>query len=119
MKVTLMPYRARWQNDFARHRRKIEEALSDFEPVVEHIGSTSLGDIAAKPIIDILVGLPEDRGLDSVVRPLLEAGYTYVEKFNAGMPYRRFFVELVPLQASPLPRIIGYDDTSPIADIRV
>lgn len=110
MKVTLMPYQPGWRDDFARHCGTIEKALSGLEPDVQHIGSTSLGDIAAKPIIDILVGLGEDHPLDAVVKPLLGAGYTYIEKFNAGMPYRRFFVELVSLQATPLPRVIGDDD---------
>jgi GrpB-like predicted nucleotidyltransferase (UPF0157 family) len=111
MKVALMPYRPDWSDDFARHRQIIDKTLSTLEPVVEHIGSTSLGDIAAKPIIDILIGLREDQALDIVVEPLIERGYTYVEKFNAGMPYRRFLVALVALQASPLPRIIGDDDS--------
>lgn len=110
MKVALLPYQHRWQDDFARHRRAIEKALSGLVPVVEHIGSTSLGDIAAKPIIDILVGLPEEQPLDAVVRPLLDAGYTYIEKFNAGMPYRRFFVALVALKDIPLPGILGDKD---------
>ena len=107
MKVTLMPYQPGWREDFICHRRVIEQALSSLEPVVEHIGSTSLGDIVAKPIIDVLVGLPEDQSLDRVVEPLLDAGYTYIEQFNAGMPYRRFFAKLVPLQDRPPPRILG------------
>ncbi len=111
MKITLMPYQKSWRDDFARQRRILEAALRDFAPVVEHIGSTSLGDIAAKPIIDILVGLGDGQPLDGVVRPLLDAGYTYIEKFNAGMPYRRFFAALVPLDDLPLPRILGDQDS--------
>lgn len=111
MKITLFPYQPSWQDDFERHRMTIAQALSGFDPAIDHIGSTSLGDIAAKPIIDILVGLKEDQTLDSVVEPLLAAGYTYVEKFNAGMPYRRFFVMLVALRSSPLPRILGEGGT--------
>ena len=110
MKVALLPYQHSWRDDFARHRQAVEKALSDFVPVVEHIGSTSLGDIAAKPIIDILVGLQEETSLDAIVLPLLDAGYTYIEKFNAGMPYRRFFVALVALKNMPLPSILADKD---------
>lgn len=110
MKVTLVPYQPGWRDDFERHRAAITRALSALDPAIDHIGSTALGDIAAKPIIDILVGLREGQALDAVVEPLLAAGYTYIEKFNAGMPYRRFFVALVALRASPLPRILGDDD---------
>ncbi|QIK37960.1 GrpB family protein [Caldichromatium japonicum] len=83
MKVVLLPYQPRWQDDFARHRQAIEKALSGLVPVVEHIGSTSLGDIAAKPIIDILIGLPEEQSLDAVARPLLDAGYTYIRQVRS------------------------------------
>jgi GrpB-like predicted nucleotidyltransferase (UPF0157 family) len=110
MRVTLTPYRDSWQADFARHCQAIKQALSEFEPVVEHIGSTALGDIAAKPIIDILVGLREEQTLDAVIQPLIQAGYTYIEKFNAGTPYRRFFVALVALNANPLPRVLTDED---------
>lgn len=110
MKVTLVPYRPSWRNDFERHRRIIEKALSDLQPAIDHIGSTSVSDIAAKPIIDILVGLRDEQALEAVVKPMLEAGYTYIEKFNAAMPYRRFFAALVAMGGSPLPRILGLDD---------
>ncbi len=111
MKVTLVPYTPRWQSDFAHHCARIGHALAGLDPVIDHIGSTSLGDIAAKPIIDILVGLNEGLSLDSVVGPLCEAGYTYIEKFNAGMPYRRFFVKLLALNGNTsLPTVLGMDD---------
>jgi GrpB-like predicted nucleotidyltransferase (UPF0157 family) len=110
MKAALMPCRPYWQDDFARHRQIIEKTLSNLEPVVEQIGSTSPGDIAAKPIIDILIGLREDKVLDTVVQPLIEVGYTYIQNFNAGMPYRRFFAALVAPPAPPITRTIGDDD---------
>lgn len=110
MKVTLVPYSPAWRADFERHRQAIDRALSELLPTIDHIGSTSLGDIAAKPIIDILVGLPEGCTLDAAIQPMLEAEYTYIEKFNAGMPYRRFFTALVALTEGPLPRVIGDDD---------
>lgn len=110
MKVELSPYTPSWRTDFERHRTIIESALSGCRPTIDHIGSTSLGDIAAKPIIDILVGLTGGQTLDTAVEPMGRAGYTYIEKFNAGMPYRRFFVKLVPLREIPLPTVIGMDD---------
>lgn len=111
MKVELHPHTPRWQEAFARHRERIGRALAAFPASIDHIGSTSLGDIAAKPVIDILVGLDAGVALDAVVTPLCAAGYTYVGKFTAGMPYRRFFAELVALGATPLPTMLGPDDT--------
>ncbi|MBC8173044.1 MAG: GrpB family protein, partial [Chitinophagales bacterium] len=42
----------------------------------------------------ILVGIPNADQLDNVIEPLTEKDYIYYEKYNAAMPYRRFFVKL-------------------------
>lgn len=110
MKVSIEPYTPAWKDGFIAHKSVLESAIGDLIVSIDHIGSTSLGDIAAKPIIDILVGL-KDRGLlDKTVSPMLDAGYTYIEQFTPAMPYRRFFVKLVPLSDAPLPSIIGTND---------
>lgn len=111
MKIRLEPYNPAWKDDFEQHRIRISEALSPLRPSIDHIGSTSLGDIAAKPIIDILVGLQSGPQLDEVINPMLAAGYTYLEKFTSGMPYRRFFVQLMALSSKSLPSIIRSADT--------
>ncbi len=111
MKIRFEPYDPVWKNDFEQHGERISAALSPMRPAIDHIGSTSLGDIAAKPIIDILVGVQTASQLDEAISPMLAAGYTYVEKFTPGMPYRRFFVKLTPLSPKPLPDIIRAADT--------
>jgi GrpB-like predicted nucleotidyltransferase (UPF0157 family) len=110
MKIRLEPPNPAWTEAFERHRVRLLEALPIPGRSVDHIGSTSLGDISAKPIIDILVGLADPSPLDAVIDPLLAAGYTYVEAFTGAMPYRRFFVSLKALSARPLPRVIGSTD---------
>ncbi|MCP9933367.1 GrpB family protein [Cyanobium sp. Candia 9D4] len=110
MKIRLESPNPAWTEAFERHREHLLEALPIAGLFVDHIGSTSLGDISAKPIIDILVGLPDPSPLDAVIDPLLAAGYTYVEAFTGAMPYRRFFVRLQALSAGPLPRVIGPAD---------
>ncbi|BBL59838.1 GrpB family protein [Methylomonas koyamae] len=110
MKVTIEPYNPRWQGDFCRHKLTIESAIGHLLGSVDHIGSTSLGDIAAKPIIDVLVGITDQSLLDETIEPILNAGYTYIEKFTPGMPYRRFFVKLTPLSGKPLPSILATND---------
>lgn len=111
MKVRLEPYNPEWKNDFEQHGIRISEALSPLHPSIDHIGSTSLGDIAAKPIIDILVGVQNASQLDEAINPMLAAGYTYLEKFTSGTPYRRFFVKLVALSPKPLPGTLHAADT--------
>ncbi|WP_054774468.1 GrpB family protein [Methylogaea oryzae] len=75
MKVVVSPYDPAWEAHFERHRAIIRSALSRLEPSIDHIGSTALKSIGAKPIIDILVGLPATVSLDGAVTPLLAGGY--------------------------------------------
>ncbi len=110
MKIKLEPHNPAWKDAYERHKRCILEAIPDPGLSIDHIGSTSLGDISAKPIIDILVGLQSAAQLDELINPMLDAGYTYVEAFTSGMPYRRFFVKLKPLTPKSLPRVIGSTD---------
>lgn len=110
MKVSVKPYDPLWRSIYQQHHQLIIDALSSFNPTIDHIGSTSLASIAAKPIIDILVGLPDESQLDAVITPMLEAGYTYFEKFTPAMAYRRFFAQLQALSSKPLPKLIGTED---------
>lgn len=111
MKIHLEQYKPEWKKDFEQHKKRISTALQNFHPSIDHIGSTSLRSIAAKPIIDILVGLQSDSQLDEVIKPMLATEYTYIEKFTSGMPYRWFFVKLIARTSDPLPNIIRSEDT--------
>ncbi|WP_307860002.1 GrpB family protein [Curtobacterium aurantiacum] len=76
--VTLHPPDAGWAAVFADHRRRILEALPGSgtdAPVVEHIGSTAVPGLAAKPIVDIVVVVPDITDEATYLDPLLAAGY--------------------------------------------
>lgn len=61
---------------------------------IEHIGSTAVPGLVAKPVIDILLGAP-DLGVIEAQIPALEAqGYEYVPAFERAMPDRRYFRRL-------------------------
>ncbi|WP_338429730.1 GrpB family protein [Synechococcus elongatus] len=109
MKITLEPYTPAWKEQFQQQRSRINQAIAPLNPVIEHIGSTGIGNIVAKPIIDILVGLRESQLLDATIAPMLAAGYTYVEAFNQAMPYRRFYVQLKAISDAELPTILKPD----------
>ncbi len=94
MKVIIVPYDPLWPASFAEHQRVISEALGHLFPVIDHIGSTSVPGLAAKPVIDILVGVASDELLDQTIQPLTNRGYTYFRKYEPSMPYRRFFAQL-------------------------
>lgn len=55
MLIEIVDYQPDWPKQFEIHRKIIAAALGDSALRIEHIGSTSVPDLAAKPIIDILV----------------------------------------------------------------
>lgn len=93
-KITIVPYNPEWPSLFEIEKQIIGKALMQLSPVIEHVGSTSVVGLGAKPIIDIMVGLPEESLLDAVVAPMLSAGYCYVSYYEGVMPYRRYFIKM-------------------------
>jgi GrpB-like predicted nucleotidyltransferase (UPF0157 family) len=73
--IKILAYDADWPKMYERHARIIAAALVDSDVRIEHIGSTSVPGLAAKPIIDILV-IVADSADESTYLPQLEnAGY--------------------------------------------
>jgi GrpB-like predicted nucleotidyltransferase (UPF0157 family) len=59
---------------FEREHDRLEQALGELAERVEHIGSTAVPGLAAKPIIDVLVEVADPEADDAIVRPLETAG---------------------------------------------
>ena len=93
MKITIAPYNPEWKETFEKLKSDLQVALGGDQIRIDHIGSTSVQGLAAKPIIDILVGINNESLLDKTVHPLLNAGYIYFELYNRYMPYRRLFIK--------------------------
>jgi GrpB-like predicted nucleotidyltransferase (UPF0157 family) len=73
--IVLVDYDERWPEKFQSHAQIIGRVLGNSALSIEHVGSTSVPELAAKPIIDILV-VVEDAGLEaSYLSALVEAGY--------------------------------------------
>jgi GrpB-like predicted nucleotidyltransferase (UPF0157 family) len=73
--LVIEEYSAGWPGLFAEHRERIRAALGPRAGSVEHIGSTSVPGLGAKPIIDILVTVPDITAEEDYLDPLVEAGY--------------------------------------------
>ena len=73
--IKIVDYDTDWPKKFEAHARVIADALGGSALRIEHVGSTSVPGLAAKPIIDILVVAP-DSADESAYLPRLEAaGY--------------------------------------------
>ncbi len=116
MKIRLEAYNPDWVGDFERIRSELTALIGFLDPHIEHIGSTSVKGLSAKPIIDVLVGVDSESDLDSVVAPLTKFDYVYYEVYNAVMPYRRLFVKhKTKPQSLSVPTTITHEKEAPIS----
>jgi GrpB-like predicted nucleotidyltransferase (UPF0157 family) len=74
--VVLAEYEPEWPRQFAREEKRIRDALGDAALQVEHVGSTSIPGLAAKPVIDIALVVPDSTDEAAYVPALEAAGYT-------------------------------------------
>ena len=72
--ITLAEYDPGWPGLFAREAARIRAVLGDIALRIEHVGSTSVPGLAAKPIIDILLVVPDSADEPSYLPPLESAG---------------------------------------------
>jgi GrpB-like predicted nucleotidyltransferase (UPF0157 family) len=81
--VIVVPYDQAWPGMFDAERAAILSALTGLDPGIEHIGSTSVPGLAAKPKIDILVGLRVWGDLQPAIDCLSGIGYKHGEPGDA------------------------------------
>jgi len=108
------PYNPIWKANFDGIQNELLTLLKPIRSRVDHIGSTAVEGLSAKPIIDILIGLEEENDLDLIPFLLQGKCYVYYEKYNEDMPYRRFFVALIDRpEVLGVPEHIAPDDEIP------
>ena len=73
--IEIVEYNPQWPKVFQEHATRIAQSLGDTAICIEHIGSTSVPGLAAKPIIDILVVVRDSADEDSFVPALEALGY--------------------------------------------
>ncbi|WP_461176713.1 GrpB family protein [Virgibacillus ainsalahensis] len=74
-KITILEYDPRWPKLFEREAKRIRSVLGNKALQVEHVGSTSVPGLCAKPIIDILLVVTDAAEEKNYVSDLEEAGY--------------------------------------------
>jgi GrpB-like predicted nucleotidyltransferase (UPF0157 family) len=73
--ITIAEYDPEWPAKFERHAGIIAGALGSAALRIEHIGSTSVPGLAAKPVVDILVVVPDSADEGAYLPRLLAEGY--------------------------------------------
>ena len=87
----LAEYDPRWPRRFLEEKTRILASIGRWAGSVEHVGSTAIPRLAAKPIIDILVGLRDLEDATECIPRLEGIGYEYVPEYEAVRPERRYF----------------------------
>jgi len=87
--VRLVPYDSTWPLEFAVEAERITRACDGLPLRLEHIGSTSIPGLAAKPVIDILAGRPGNVPGTRYVDAFKQIGYEH--KGAYGIPGRNYF----------------------------
>ncbi|MGH7459451.1 MAG: GrpB family protein [Longimicrobiales bacterium] len=87
----VVPYRPEWPGMFAHEAGLVARVFHDTDAVVEHIGSTAVPGLGAKPIIDIMIGLTTLADAERRIEDLAQIDYEYVPEYEAELPDRRYF----------------------------
>jgi GrpB-like predicted nucleotidyltransferase (UPF0157 family) len=89
--VRIEPYDPTWPTRFAAEQARLH-ALAPELLAIEHIGSTAIPGLAAKPIIDIIAAVPTLAIADQLVTRLCTHGYITYPEFNRTLADRRWLM---------------------------
>ncbi|WP_447928305.1 GrpB family protein [Vreelandella sp. EE27] len=90
--ITLCAYKASWPSMFEEERSRLFRVFPDDFLAIEHIGSTAVPGLSAKPVIDILAGVDSMVCADILMEPLCHAGYATSMAYNASLSDRRWLM---------------------------
>jgi GrpB-like predicted nucleotidyltransferase (UPF0157 family) len=89
--VRVVPYDPDWPGRFDQERAVLGALFAGSEAAIEHVGSTAVPGLGAKPVIDVMVGLSQLAEAENRIAALEAAGYEYVQRHEMQFPERRYF----------------------------
>jgi GrpB-like predicted nucleotidyltransferase (UPF0157 family)/GNAT superfamily N-acetyltransferase len=87
--IEIIPSTEKWAQDFLLLKSRLNSILSGLSVRIEHVGSTSIPGLAAKPIIDLDIMVATDTILEDVIQRLKSAGFEH--RGNLGIIGREAF----------------------------
>jgi GrpB-like predicted nucleotidyltransferase (UPF0157 family) len=91
--IVIAPYDPSWPIRFEAERRALVSLLAPRSFTIEHVGSTSVPRLGAKPIIDIMLGCDRLAEFETFIPTLEQAGWQYLAEHEAEFPERRFLAK--------------------------
>ena len=87
--IKLIDYDPKWPILYEEEKASILGVVGDFIVDIQHIGSTAVPGLAAKPIIDIMMAIRRLALVENCIQPLQTIGYAYLGEY--GIPGRHYF----------------------------
>ena len=84
--IKVVPYNPMWQTEFEKAKKFYIKLLDGLDVQIEHVGSTSVKGLHAKPILDIDIVVPNSEVSRGVIDRLEKVGY--IHQGNMGIPGR-------------------------------
>ncbi len=108
--VKLVPYSSEWESLFAEEERVLRASIGTYVMDIQHVGSTAIPGLEAKPIIDIAVAVRRLEDAEKCIKPLECLGYEY--KAYEGRPGRFFFAKGDPSRRTHYLHMVEWDSDS-------
>jgi len=89
--VKLIADHKKWKELFEKEKKTLLSIFEDLEIQIEHVGSTAIPGVLAKPIIDMMLGFSKPEQTEIIYKKLEELGYE--DRGERGVPGRRLFVK--------------------------
>lgn len=88
--IIISPYQDNWATKYTNERYLIKNHITGIRFIIEHIGSTSVKGLSAKPIIDIVIAV-KNRSYDyKLIKYLEKLEYHYLPEMKKQLPKRSF-----------------------------
>lgn len=92
--VKLVLYKVGWKHLFEREKSRLQSVIGQYVLDIQHVGSTSIPGMTAKPILDIGIAVENFEEARVCIPPIEQLGYEYRGEF--GISRRHYFVKGVP-----------------------
>ncbi len=89
--VKLAPYAAEWRRLFEQEKALLQAAVGPYVLDIQHVGSTAIPGMTAKPIIDIGIAVTSFEEASVCIQPIEELGYEY--RGEQGIARRHLFAK--------------------------
>ncbi len=87
--VIIVDYNPQWPQMYEQEKARIQEAIGEYLIDIQHVGSTSIPGLSAKPVIDIMAVIRNISLVEQCIKPLETLDYFY--QGEGGIPGRHFF----------------------------